>query len=137
MDSEKTNKLVANLVGKKLQLQDQINKKRETIVREQESVAELQEKLQNIDLKISDIKLRAEKEAENKSPKNPLDVEESDAATTTAALDGASQSIGGDFGGWRHYSKIGDTQTRKRKSKKKKIDEFMDSYFDESIEGEK
>ena len=132
---DNTNIMITNLAKKGQQLQLQINKKKEAIRSQQEKIGRLEEQVQDIHADIAKLKLRDAKEAEKKKPTdNPMDVEESDAAITTGAMDGASQSTGGDYGGWRHYSKMGDVLRRSTPSKKKKkIDEFMDS-FGESVE---
>jgi len=146
MDSEKTNNMIANLASKKQQLQDQISKKREIVLKFQNDIADLEEKSQQIENNISNIKLRAEKEASMNDRKKSInndkpkitDVEE-DAAITTGAMDVASISTGGDFGGWRHYSKVGDTvkRTPTKKKKIRKIVEFMESVFDSIENGDK
>jgi len=133
---DNTNIMITNLAKKGQQLQLQINKKKEAIRSQQEKIGRLEEQVQDIHADIAKLKLRDAKEAEKKKPTdNPMDVEESDAAITTGALDGASQSSGGaGQSGWRYYSKIGDVLRRSTPSKKKKkIDEFMDS-FGESVE---
>jgi len=152
MDIEKVNAMIANLVSKREWLQNDINKKREDILRVQEDVAGLQEKVQEIDKNIAEIKLRADKDKEREQSQNepmvkkpidknsnPLGVEEeADAATNTGSLDASSVSSGGNFGGWRHYSKMGEVSKRSRpkKKKKKKIVEFVDSFFELIENGE-
>lgn len=149
MDTEKTNAMIMNLASKRQALQQEIRKRREKILDLQEDVAGIEEKVQEIDANIAKIKVRASREEEkNKDARDandiedgdtPLEVEEDapmagDGAISTAALSAASTSTGGDFGGWRHYSKVGDTQKRstsdKKKKKKKKFYEYMDSYWD-------
>ena len=145
MDTEKTNNLIANLASKRQQLQDQMSKKREVVLKLQNDIAGLEEKSQQIETNISNIKLRAEKQAAmrdraksiNSDKPKIIDVEE-DAAITTAAMDASSISTGGDFGGWRHYSKVGEVvkRTTTKKKKKKRIVEFMESFWDSIENGE-
>jgi len=147
MDTEKINNMIANLVSKKQQLQRQISKRREIILKEQNTIADLQEQVDDIDSNISNIRVRAEKQNNVKpmqkpNNNNPMDVEESDAAISTGAMDAASPGIGGATGGWRHYSKMGEVlklpipSDERKKKKKIKIEEFMNSFL-ESIEKDK
>ena len=154
MDIEKVNAMIASLISKRQSIQDDINKERQAILGIQENIASMEEDIQGIDEDIAQIKLRAEKQKEKEQAKKdamekkapePLEVEEEvaggDAATTTGSLSAASVSHGGDFGGWRHYSKMGEVQKRstpkkkkkKKKAKKRRVVEFVDSVF-ESIE---
>jgi len=143
MDSQQQ---ILNLAKKRENLQDQVNKKKSLIANIQDKIGGYEEQIQQIDKQIATIKYRdAQQDAQlakekEKNSDNPMEVEEeADAAITTGALDASSQSVGGDYGGWRHYSKIGDTSTRKtpkvKKAKKKKnIYKFMEHVWDETID---
>lgn len=138
MADRQTNMKIAGLVNRRQQFQDQINTRKEDITELQEQIDKFEEQVQVIDQNIARMKVRAEKEVEDEQPLD-APVEESDAATTTGSLDASSQSSGGDYGGWRHYSKVGEVQRRakpecdtkkKKKCKKKNVYDFMDHVWD-------
>jgi len=141
MDSQQQ---ILSLAKKRESLQDQMNRKKSRIAAIQDNVDNYDEQIQHIDKQIATLKFRdAQAEADKKNEpskaddKNPMEVEEeADAATTTGSLDASSQSSGGDYGGWRHYAKVGSTLKRnepKKKKKKKNIYKFMDHVWDDSI----
>ena len=142
MDSRQVDMKVANLASKRKALYDQMNIRKEKMADLQEQVAKFEEQIQLIDQNIAKIKVRAEKEAGQEADSNqPDEVEESDGAITTGGLDASSQSTGGDYGGWRHYKKVGDTKTRKKtckkkKCKKKNVYDFVDHVWDSNGDGE-
>ncbi len=134
MADRQTQMKIANFVTRKNMMQDRMRKNQEKIDAIQEDNDKLQEDIDKIDITIDKINVRAERDAENDRVDEPLgqEVEEdADAATTTASLDAASTSTGGDFGGWRFYNKLSDTL--KRRKKKKKVYEYMDHVFGSDI----
>ena len=146
--------MVINLVQKKKNLQDQIGKKKEKITSIQDEVNNLEKQIQDVEEKVSKLKYRAAKEEvrdQQDSQKREMEFEEApagapvagDGAISTAALDASSTSAGNKYGGWRHYSKIGEEPLRRKfkndtedskKKKKKKITEFVDYFFGSQIE---
>ena len=139
---------ILGLAKKRESIQDQINRKKSQIADIQKGIDKYDEQLQYIDKQIANIKYKdAKNDVDNKKNAkgdpntNPMEVEEeADAATTTGSLDAASQSSGGDYGGWRHYSKVGQTLKRnepkkaKKMKKKKNIYNYMDHVWDDSID---
>ena len=119
---------ILNLMKKKEYLMDDNTNKREQIVSLQDKINNNNEDIQEIDKDIESIKYNSAQDRidDNDIDKKPLaDVEEdADAAITTGALDASSVSNGGDYGGWKHYSKIGDTKKRDKKNIYKFMDEF-------------
>jgi len=136
---DNTETKILNMLKKKSSLQDQIKRYNDQLEGIQSKIDSYNEQIDDIESNIAHLRYNAAKKQEKQkdtienSDKNSIEVEEeADAAITTGALDAASQSTGGDFGGWRHYSKIGDTQTRytSRKEKKKNIYNYMDHLWD-------
>jgi len=144
MGDRKTNMMIANLASRKESLQTQVNKKKEDISKIEEDISKLNEQIDKINTDISKIQMRAEKESGNEPDEladttvqgdesQSLETEEADAATTIGSLDASSS---GDFGGWRHYGKIGDTASRfsgkrkKKKNKREKILSYINKVFD-------
>lgn len=134
------------LVSQKKNIQEAINKKQEGINSIQSDINKLSERLVNIDEQMTKIKSIAIKRSEMDAKRNGddidniEDVEESDAAVTTGALDASSQSSGGPSGwkggDWRVRPKIGSTVMRHLRKKKKKVYEnFIDDLWDKIDEG--
>ena len=131
-DSRQIEIEVSNLLSKKQDIQGKIRQYKEQLNSIKEKIYDLEEVSQDIDHDIAEIRIRAEKESdrddtkEDPNNRNPLAEEGEggpsvgDGATSTASLDGASQSTGGDYGGWRHYSKIGQVLKRPRHDDDKK-----------------
>lgn len=111
---------IANLISRQQRFQDQIGRKEEAIANLNDDVTKLRDEVHKLETAINVIRAKEAKRDAEEAEKETEMEEEADAATTTASLDAASTSSGGNFGGWRHYDKIGDTKTRCKKDKKKK-----------------
>ena len=109
-DMDMLSKKVEGLKQKKSTVREQMDKK-------YAEIAQLQKQMDKLDDQIEQV---------TGVTKEDAGIGASDAGTTTATLDASSETKGGDYGGWRHYKKIGDVATRKsgKKKKKKKKNEF-------------
>ena len=138
MADRQTEMRISLLSSRKSSIEEQVNMKNEDIVGIQEEIAKLNEQIQKIDEDVAKLRVRAERQAQKEQEAlelsagdaDPMGVEESDASTTTGALDASSQSSGGDQVGWRHYKKMGDTVTRHsvEEKKKKKYKKVYEGY---------
>lgn len=128
---------IINLTRQRENLQDNVNTRKDEIRKIQDEIDKYNEDIEEIDKRISRLKVQSAEKYKN--IKNEPVEEEADAAITTGALDASSQSSGGDYGGWRYYSRIGDTEKRpkmKKVKKKKNIYNYMEHVWDNSIDGE-
>ena len=141
MGDRRTNMMLANLASRKQNIQDQVDKKQEDIDKIQDDIDNLNDQIKKIDDDINKLRIKAglDKESNTEDEFNTTDdqtdmeTEEADAAITIGSLDAASD---GDYGGWKHYGKIGDTASRfsgKRKKKKNKRDKIL-SYINKAFD---